>query len=84
MNWSADEVAEDPDSVVTMMCAIPDPAGEVTVIEVDELTTKPVPATPAKVAPEAPTKFVPVTVTVVPPASGPAFGLIEVTLGPLS
>ena len=67
------------------MCALPtDPAGEVTEIEVGELTTKLEPAVPAKVAPDAPVKFVPVTVTTVPPVRGPAEGLIAVTLGPPS
>ena len=65
-----------------MMCATPEPPGAVTVIEVAELTTKFVPAVPAKVAPVAPVKLVPVTDTTVAPTSGPAFGLIAVTLGP--
>ena len=85
MNWSAGELLEMPTGVVTTMCAGPtEPNGEMTVIEVGELTTKPVPGVPPKVAPEAPTKFVPVTVTVVAPPRGPTLGVIEVTVGEVS
>ena len=45
MNWSAEPVAEVPPGVVTVTSTVPAlPAGEVAVIEVAELTVKPVPA----------------------------------------
>ena len=58
-----------------------DSAGEVTVIEVVELTTTPVPATVPNFTPVTPLKSVPVMVTVVPPAVDPVVGLTPVTVG---
>jgi hypothetical protein len=58
------------------------PAGEVTVIEVEELTTTLVPAfAPNATAALVVVKFVPVTVTDVPPDVGPEVGLTPVTVG---
>jgi hypothetical protein len=51
------------------------------VIEVDDATTRLVPALPPKVTDVAPVKFVPVITTVVPPVSGPLDGDIEVIVG---
>ena len=56
-------------------------AGEVMVIEVAELTTRPVPAVVPNLTAVAPVKPVPVTVTGVPPAVGPLVGLTPVTVG---
>ena len=67
--------------VVTLTSTVPVPAGEVAVIEVAELTVKPVAAVAPKVTAVAPVKLVPVIVTVVPPAAGPDVGEIEVTVG---
>ena len=50
-------------------------------IEVAELTTRPVPAVVPKLTTVAPVKPVPVTVTGVPPAVGPEVGLTPVTVG---
>lgn len=59
----------------------PGPAGAVTVHEVavheSEVAGRPGP----KVTPVVPARLVPVMVTTVPPASGPEFGPIEVTVG---
>ena len=81
VNWSAAEVADVPPAVVTLTSTVPVPAGEVAVIEVAELTVKPVAAVAPKFTAVAPVKLVPVIVTVVPPAVGPAVGEIEVTVG---
>ncbi len=56
-------------------------AGDVMVMEVEELTTRPVPATVPNFTTVAPVKPVPVTVTVVPPAVEPEVGLTPVTVG---
>ena len=57
------------------------PAGEVAVIEVSELTVNDVAAVDPNLTAVAPVKPVPVIVTEVPPASGPAVGLMLVTVG---
>ena len=57
------------------------PAGAVAVICVALLTVKPVAGVAPNATPVAPVKLVPVTTTVVPPASGPAVGEIDVTVG---
>jgi hypothetical protein len=67
--------------VVTLTSTVPVPAGEVAVIDVPELTVKPVAAVAPKVTAVAPLKPVPDIVTVVPPVCGPAVGEIEVTAG---
>ncbi len=64
-----------------MTSAVPLPAGEVAVTEVELLTVKLVAAVLANVTAVAPVKAVPVMVTVVPPPAGPEVGLMEVTFG---
>jgi hypothetical protein len=44
-------------------------------------TVKPVAATPPMVTLVAPVKLLPVMVTALPPAIGPEFGAIDVTVG---
>jgi hypothetical protein len=59
-----------------------DPAGDVAVIDVAELTITPVAALPPNATVVAPdTNPVPVIATVVPPANGPALGLTALTVG---
>ena len=70
-----------PPMVVTLTSTVPVPAGEVAVIDVAELTVKPVAGVAPNATAVAPVKPVPVMVTDVPPASGPAVGDIEVTVG---
>ena len=70
-----------PPGLVTRMSTVPAPAGAVAVIDVAELTVKPVAEVAPKVTAVAVENPVPVTVTVVPPAPGPAVGDIDVTLG---
>jgi hypothetical protein len=79
--WSAELVALVPPGPVTVTSTVPDPAGEVAVIEVAEFTATPVaaPLPNETVSPEA--KFVPVTVTVVPPDAGPEAGETALTVG---
>jgi len=60
---------------------MPVPAGEVAVIDVDELKVKPVAAVPPKLTAVTPVKLVPVMVTDVPPAVGPDAGEIPVMVG---
>jgi hypothetical protein len=80
-NWSAELVALVPPGPVTVTSTVPDPAGEVAVIEVAEFTVTPVagPAPNATVSPAA--KFVPVIVTAVPPPTGPPDGDTALTVG---
>ena len=76
---------EVPPGVVTVTLAGPAvPGGEVTVIEVAELTTTDVPAVPPKLTVAPATKLVPVMVTEVPPVVGPAVELMDVTVGAAS
>ena len=70
-----------PPEVVTVRFTVPEPAGEVAVSEVIELTVTAVAAVPPKLTVAPVTKFVPVTVTEVPPAIEPVFGLTEETVG---
>lgn len=81
VNWSAEEVALVPPAVVTVMSAVPEPAGEVAVICVALSSVNEV----APVAPNftdvAPVKSVPVIVTLVPPDAGPDAGEILLTAG---
>jgi hypothetical protein len=82
LNWSADEVALVPPLVVTVMSTVPVPTGEVACIVVAELTVWPVAAVvPKRTVVEFITKPVPVMSTFVPPATGPAAGDKEVTVG---
>jgi hypothetical protein len=59
---------------------VPDPAGEVAVIEVALLTVKVDDVVP-KFTAVAPVKLVPVIVTLVPPEVKPEVGLTAVTVG---
>jgi hypothetical protein len=70
--------------VVTVMSIVPaDSAGDVTTQEVVvQLCTVAENVPNNAVAPD--TKPVPVTVTAVPPASGPAFGVMPLTVGTAS
>jgi hypothetical protein len=82
VNWSAELVALVPPGVVTVTSTAPaEPAGEVAVIWVAELTVKVVALVLPSFTAVAPEKFVPVIVTVVPPAVGPLVGESEVTVG---
>ena len=67
-----------------MASTVPDPAGEVAVIELAELNMIDVAAVYPKLTTAAAVKPVPVIVTEVPPASGPAVGLMFVTVGAAS
>ena len=68
--------------VVTVTETVPVPAGTLTVRLVPLATVTEVPAlVPKSTAVEPETKPVPVTVTVLPPAWGPLFGLTSVTVG---
>src|SRR5690242_467165 len=57
------------------------PAGAVAVIDVEELTVNDVAAVLPNLTAVAPLKLVPVIATDVPPASGPAAGVTDVTAG---
>src|ERR1700730_16892248 len=83
MNRSAAVEVLAPAGVVPFTPTVPaTAAGEVAVIEVAELNTKPAAATVPNVTPLTPVKLVPVMVTEVPPAVGPEFGLSPVKVGP--
>src|SRR5437764_2558825 len=79
---SASDSVLSPASVVwTTTCTSPAvPAGETALSEVP-VTEVGVTAVPPKVTEVALARLVPVTVTVVPPAAGPVFGLSAVTVG---
>jgi len=84
VNWSAGEVAEvPPRRVVTVTSTVPgiDTGGVATLIWVSETTVKEVREMLSKLTTVAPVKLVPVMLITVPPASGPAFGMTEVTVG---
>ena len=87
VNWSEVLVALVAPAVVTVMSTGPAlrSAGDVAVIEVDELTLKTATAEPKRTAlalgEPVPEKPVPVMVTDVPPARGPAAGVTAVTVG---
>ena len=82
MNWSAADVADVPPAVVTVTSTTPLlPAGEVAVMDVAELTVKPVALFTPNLTAVAPVKLVPVMVTDVPPPAGPEVGEIAVTVG---
>ena len=81
MNVSALPVVLVPPGVVTCTSTVPAAcAGAVAVQDVAEQDT-PVAALPPKVIAVAPVRFVPVTVTAVPPATGPLFGVTAVISG---
>src|SRR5208283_830056 len=82
VNSSAGEVALVPPGVVTVTSTVPaEPAGETAVIWVVEVTVKLDAAVVPNITAVAPVNPVPVIVTVVPPATGPAAGVIPVTTG---
>ena len=70
-----------PPTVVTVTCTVPVPAGATAVICVAESTVNEVAAVPPNFTAVAPVKLLPVMVTGMPPAAGPLFGEIEVTVG---
>ena len=74
------EVVEVPPAVVTVTSTTPEPAGEVTVIEVPVLLVM-APAGAPKWTEVAEDRLVPVTTTLVPPVEGPLVGTIDVTVG---
>lgn len=63
------------------MSTVPAPAGDVAVIDVDELTVKPVAEVAPKTTAVVPENPLPVIVTDVPPVAGPTVGDIELTVG---
>ncbi len=81
-NWSLGEVPEVPPALATITSTVPaDPAGDVAVIVLAELTVNEVAGAEPNVTPETPVKPEPVMVTRVPPASGPTIGRTAVTVG---
>jgi hypothetical protein len=81
VNWSLPDTAEVTPAAVTVTSTVPVPGGAVAVIWELELTVKPAAATPPKVTAVVPERPAPLIVTDVPPAVGPAVGLISETLG---
>jgi hypothetical protein len=79
---SADEIALVPSGVVTRTFTVPAAsAGEIALIEVDDVTLKLAALTEPKLTAVAPIKFAPLTVTLVAPPTGPLPGVTFVTLG---
>ncbi len=70
-----------PPGPVTVTSTVPDPAGDIAVIDVAELTVTPDAALPPKDTVSPAAKFVPVTVTAVPPDAGPVAGETPLTAG---
>ena len=68
-------------TVTVMSTVLAAPAGEVAVMEVEELTVKLLAGVVPKVTAVAPVKLVPVRATEVPPAVDPELGLTAVTVG---
>ena len=82
MYWSAEEVVEVPPGVATVTSIVPAvPAGTLAEIDVSPVAVKVVAAVEPKSTWVTPLKPVPAMFTVVPPPSGPLFGLTEVTTG---
>jgi hypothetical protein len=83
VNWSADDVAEVPPGVVTVMSSVAAPAlaGAAAVIELAESTVTELAGVDPNATAEPLVKPVPVIVTLVPPAVGPLDGLTSVTVG---
>ena len=80
MNWSSALAGLDPLTVVTVTSTAPAvPGGEAAVICVSESTVNDVAAVEPKCTAVAPVNPEPVSVTVVPPAVGPADGVTPVT-----
>jgi hypothetical protein len=79
---SAALIADVPFGVVTVTSTVPDdPAGDTAVKVVDEATLNDTAAIEPNLTAVAPLKPLPVTVTEVPPAIEPVFGLTEETVG---
>jgi hypothetical protein len=82
VNRSASDVGEVPPTVLTLTSTVPVPSGGlVAVISVGESTTKAAAGVPPKSTAVTPWKLEPVIVTLVPPESGPSFGLTADTVG---
>jgi hypothetical protein len=81
VNWSADDVADVPPGVVTVISTVPVPAGLVAVIEVALFTVYEAAAVLPNFTPLAPVKPVPMIATLVPPVTGPTAGEMLVTAG---
>jgi len=64
-----------------VMSTVPAPAGAVAVIDVAELTVKPVALATPNFTTVAPARLVPVIVTEVPPVVGPDAGATDVIVG---
>jgi hypothetical protein len=81
VNTSAGDVAEVPSGVVTVTSGVPEPDGEVTVMEPDVSAV----TVPGLLAPKSTavafSRFDPEMVTPVPPPAGPVVGLMPVTIG---
>src|SRR5262249_16813511 len=78
---SACDAGDVPAGVVTVTLTIPMPAGLVAVKVVSFTTVRFRAGTGPKSTPAGPVNPVPVTVTNVPPATGPLFGVTPVTVG---
>ncbi len=82
MNWSVGLVAEVPPEVVTVTVTVPLAcAGDVTVIDVADVTVTLVAAVVPKETVAVLVNPLPVIVTVVPPVAGPVGGEMPVTVG---
>ena len=81
VNWSADDVADVPEPVVTVTSTVPEPEGDVAEIWLVELTTTPVADAVPNLTAVTPVKFEPLIVTPVPPVVGPVPGETPVTVG---
>jgi hypothetical protein len=81
VNWSAELVALLPPGFVTVTSNVPLPTGEVAAIDVALLTVNEVALVLPNFTDVAPVKLLPVMATGVPPAAGPLFGEIAVTVG---
>ena len=81
VNWSAALITLVPPGVTTVTSTVPEPAGEVAVIDVAEIAITLVALAAPNLTAVAPVKLVPVMVTVVPPVAGPLVGLMLVTVG---
>jgi hypothetical protein len=81
VKWSDGEVADVPPGVVTVTSTVDDPAGEVALICVDELTVNVLAEVVPNLTAVAPVRLVPVMVTPVAPVAGPVLGETFVTVG---
>ena len=78
---SAADVGDVPPTVVTVTSTMPEPAGEVAVIDVAEFTVKLAALLVPNFTAVAPVNPVPVIATDVPPIADPEVGEIELTVG---